>query len=448
MGASQNLVQTSDPSIGGADLDCLPEVPAGRDWKWLAIAVLAGVTVLGFIGRLVLSWYSLGSDDWLLWWGFSGLVGLHGPFNAYAIDSNLNHPPLPLIWSLLALGVAALAHVHFSFIFRLAPIAADAGTCLLLYRIWTSRGGDRRWGWLAAAAFAWNLDAIMDGAYDCNTDNICAFFTLLAAYQFADRRNFYLGGLALAGAINVKIVPVVLIPAFFSLCRDWTDAGRFIKGMAIGAIPFLIVLYVTPVAFIRNVLFYNSMVGEWGLMIFPQYGQYIPLINQPSATVLNWFHAYGKYPMLLIAAGLGVLAWRLRRWDAYQLGALGWCVFLIFTPGWGLQYTVYVVPLMMAVSLGRGTLYGLVAGLYLLAAYAGGWHPGWQDMVPRRDSVAAIVGPMAFNARAWHGTLPLQSVYDGAYHVNPLPVPLAFLAWGILVGFFCLTLWRGIVRRA
>jgi hypothetical protein len=403
----------------GAQLDSVnpPAQEEGREksgWGRLAVGMLVLLTVTGLFARIVLSWYSLGTYDYAGWWGFSSLVAHHGPFKAYALDRTLNHPPLPLLWSGLALGVAKLTKATFPFVFRLAPIAADAGSCILLRRIAQRRGGPL-WGWLAAAAFAWNLGALLDGAYHCNTDNICAFFTLLAAYQLADRRNFFRGGLALAAAINVKIVPVLLIPAFLSLCRDRASAGKFIRGLAIGAVPFLVLLCATPTALIRNVMFYDPAPTEWGLMLFPMYSQYIPVIARQATIATQWFSHYGKYPLLAMSAGLGILSWRLRRWNAYELGALAWCVFLVFTPGWGAQYTVFVAPLLMAANPGRGAVYGLVAGLYLLTAYAG----------------------------PWDGTFPIHSCPPGPPRPNPLMVPLGLLAWGILLGYLGVTLRRG-----
>jgi hypothetical protein len=99
------------------------------------------------------------------------------------------------------------------------------------------------------------------------------------------------------------------------------------------------------------------------------------------------------------------------RWDAYQLGAMAWAAFLLLTPGFGLQYAVFVVPLMLAADLRRGAVYGLVAGLYLLATYAG----------------------------KWDGRLPLESLFAGGLP-NPLPPPIGLVAWALLAGFVAATL--------
>ena len=61
--------------------------------------------------------------------------------------------------------------------------------------------------------------------------------------------------------------------------------------------------------------------------------------TRPPASQLSVFY-------VALAVGVGILSWRLRRWNAYEVGALGWCVFLVFTPGWGAQYTVFVAQSM------------------------------------------------------------------------------------------------------
>ena len=38
----------------------------------------------------------------------------------------------------------------------------------------------------------------------------------------------------------------------------------------------------------------------------------------------------------------------LGRWTRYELGTMGLALFLVLTPGFGVQYLVYVVPLLFA----------------------------------------------------------------------------------------------------
>lgn len=372
------------------------------------ISALFALTLAGVAARLLLSWHSLGSDDWRTWERFATKISDGGLFWAYAWDRDLNHPPLPALWSAAALDlshtqVARGLGASFPFIFRLPMILADAGTCVLLWRIWRGRRDSPVAGWAAAAAFAWNLDAVLVGSFHCNTDNLCAFFALLAAYLVASRGSFIGGGLALAASINVKLVPVLLVPVLLSLCRDRRDVRRFLAGLAVGALPFVPVIVFAGNKFARNALAYTPVSGEWGLMLL-----------LPSRAA-EWYYVWGKGVLLAAVAALAVASWRWRRWDAYRLAAITLALFLLLTPGFGVQYTVYVVPVLLAVDLRWGSVYGLLAGACLLVAYAGGWAGG----------------------------LPLESRMQRLEPPAPL---LGLLAWGVLAAFVARTLRRALSR--
>jgi hypothetical protein len=421
--------------VAPVPVDVPPLRPRPRSrWIWL----LASLTVLGFLVRLAISCISLGSNDQESFRWFGALAITTGPF-AYHLEPVLNHPPIPLVWAAMALLLSVPTDgAAFPFLFRLPAIFADVGSCILLYRIWTARGGNPVWGWLAATALAWNLDAILIGAYHCNTDNLCAFLTLLCAYLLSGGRSAegrsaeatprpLAGGLALAAAINVKLVPILLIPVFFAVAitpnagNRWRSAARFALGLSVGVIPFLFPLALVPAAFIRNVLAYNPAPGEWGIMFF---AMHLPELAIAPAGAHRFAEAYvihGRFLVLGAALAVGVLAlaWRWRHQkiraattqrmpDAYTLGALAWALFLVLTPGFGYQYTVYAVPLLMAVSIRFGWTYGLVAGLFVLSAYAGCW-TNWR--------------------------LPLESRFDGTRRPNPFPVPLGLVAWAMLIAF-------------
>lgn len=379
------------------------------------IAVLVALTALGLLARLILSAVSFGTNDAISWRWFAALTVCTGP-SAYGLEPVLNHPPIPVLWSILSLGITALTDAPFPFVFRLPAIVADAGSCLLLWRVWRGRAGER-WAWVAAAAMAWNLNAVLVGAYHCNTDNVVAFLSLLSAYLLATRDRPGWAGLALAAAINVKIVPVLLVPPLLSACGNWRAVWRFLLGLSAGAIPFLLMFAATP-AFAKNVLGYVPSPGEWGLTFFALNLDHVPLLAGRTSAAVAWLGRDGKYLVFAASAAIGLagLIWR-RRWSAYELAAATVAAFLVLTPGFGVQYTVYAAPLILAVDLRRGAGYGLLAGAYVLAVYAG----------------------------TWDGTLPLASLYTGK--PNPLPVPIGLAAWAALVGFLVGVAAKGFERQ-
>ena len=67
----------------------------------------------------------------------------------------------------------------------------------------------------------------------------------------------------------------------------------------------------------------------------------------------------------------------LGRWNLYEVAAVTLAIFLVFTPGFGVQYTVLVLPLLFAARPRLANVYGLLAGLFLLVVYWAQWPGRW-----------------------------------------------------------------------
>jgi hypothetical protein len=152
-------------------------------------------------------------------------------------------------------------------------------------------------------------------------------------------------------------------------------------------IPFIVVWVGAGLSFARNLFAYNSQANRWGVG-FALYELYL---HEPSRRfaldAMRFYFENGRWFILAAVAMLSFFSWRRRAWDAYELAAVTFSIFLVLTPGFGLQYTVIVAPLLLAVGLRVGTIHGLLCGLFLFIAYAS----------------------------AWTGTVPLQSFYDGPF---------------------------------
>jgi hypothetical protein len=367
------------------------------------ITALALAIVLAMVGRVGLAWYSIGSNDATTWLKFATGVDRRGLAEAYYRYPSLNHPPLPVLWSGMALRLAGSAGTSFYFIFKLPMILADAATCLVLALIW-SRRRDAAHGWLAAAIYATSPVAILVSAYHCNTDSLYVFFSLLGVYH-ATRRQMLLAGLALAAAINVKLVPVLLILPLASLCQSRSELRRLVLGLLAGVPPFMPVLVESGRHFVRNALGYTPYSDRWGIPFF----LYELHEQRPSLRLAHdlmyFYSANGRWLILAAVMLLSFFSWRWRRWNASQLAAMSMAIFLVMAPGFGVQYTVAVLPPLVAVTLGTGLLYSLLAGLFILLVYG----------------------------LNWTGGVPLYSLFDSPY---PMPGPLfGLLAWWVLLVF-------------
>ncbi|HLL55426.1 MAG TPA: glycosyltransferase 87 family protein [Myxococcaceae bacterium] len=371
-------------------------------WPRFAVAALWGVGLLGLAARLVLAWYSVGSNDMTTWAFFTVLIEQRGVGWMYDNVQAFNHPPLMgyLAWGTLWLANATGWPFHFCF--KLPQVLAEAVVVWLLWKRW-SRGGSPLRAAAAVALFGWSLDSILLAAYHGNTDALVALMCLLACYLVEAHGLFFLGGLALGGAINVKLIPVFLVPPLLAGCRG-RELLRFMGGLALGAVPFVPFLLDHGQTFYRNALTYNSNFDNWGLpFLIRQWGE-----RAPSATaerVRELFVATGRYLNLGLILAVSLWArWR-GKGGRYELAAICLSLFLIFTPGFGVQYTVYICPLLFAVSLRWAAAYATLAGVFV----------GWVYYL------------------FWNHGVPAYSQFTSALQFEPALV--GFCAWWVLIGF-------------
>jgi hypothetical protein len=136
--------------------------------------------------------------------------------------------------------------------------------------------------------------------------------------------------------------------------------SRFALGMAVGMLPFVLPLVGVPSEFHRNVLSYGSKPRGWGISRLIAGGQ--GRLELLSVSLQRQFLSWGRY----VALG-GVLAWaifgRVARLDPFRAAALAFAVFLTLTPGFAIQYLVWIVPVLAAASLGYSLRYALLGGL-------------------------------------------------------------------------------------
>lgn len=365
-----------------------------RLWLW-------GLLVAGLLLRIAISWVSIGTNDLFTLQRFAEDITAQGLFRSYGTTPLMNHPPLPMLWAWGGRWLASFDLFPYPFLFRLPVIAADIGSCFLILRIVRRREGPVR-GLVAAVSYSWCLAALLVSGYHCNTDSIYAFFCLLAAYFVAERRAFFYAGLALGAAINIKLIPVCLIPALYALCRKRQEAVYLTLGLALCVLPFVPVLLFAGEGFLTQVVFYSPQMQAWGVLLLLMHLDGV--IDGPGA--MHAYAEYGRFFVLGACILLAVLGWRWRRWDAYQLMALTLMLFLIVTPGFGLQYVVAPLPLMFVSRLREATWFGAIAGVFLLLVYGA----------------------------TWTGTVPVRSLSAGWYPMYAAYMGL--IAYGLLVVCF------------
>lgn len=319
---------------------------------------------IGTLIRVCIAGVSDGTNDARIWYGIASTISQRGLIESYRALQELNHPPLSAIWSWIALQ----AGVWFTMVIKIPAMIGDALSVILLGKIWLERGNIRM---ARASMFGMALSpiAILISGYHCNTDSLYAFFSLLAMYLMGMHRNFLLGGLALGAAINVKLIPVILIPVAFAMCRSWRDALNLFIALAISTVPFLPLVVSAPDAVQRNMLTYAPPLAPWGITHILHDINTHPRFEDASFAVVRHYSYVGRYLILGVVGLLCLVQFLSRRWNSFELATLVYATFLVLAPGFGNQYMVILVPLLLAISVSRSWLYGVLGMGYLLLMY-------------------------------------------------------------------------------
>jgi len=326
------------------------------------------LVALGIGLRLVLAFNTIGTNDMVNWEKFARAIAESGLLNLYAADPDFNHPPIMGLGVLLLVKIADLIGAPFYAVFKGIVVLGDCASILLLFRMWRRRGSTTV-AWQVAALYSLSLLSILVSGYHGNTDSLYGFGALLALSLF-EQRKMLLSGLTLAAALNVKLIPVVLVIPFVLSHTGWRELFRWSWGFALGLLPFAVVTALSSAPFIQNVFLYKPFPENWGLIFFLRLmrannPEYAPVLG----ACLDTFIRFGRYLTLGLIFALTVFNRRSRRLDLAQLLAVSAALFLIFASGFGLQYFALLATLAFAAEPRWGFRLSAVTGVSALLTY-------------------------------------------------------------------------------
>jgi hypothetical protein len=311
------------------------------------------LAIAALIAKIYCAASTIGTSDVVFFYNFARTIHELGLIAMYRITPLFNHTPLVGWFSEAAYvfsGGGPDDDQFFAFYLRLPAIFADFFGVIALLWLREKTG---RPGWWALGLYAASPVAFMVSGYHGNVDSVMAFGVLLAGIACAVDRPA-LCGLCLGFACNIKIVPLLLVPAFFFLWWQRRQAWRFaVAAVLTTLIGWSYPLFTIPGIFLRNVLGYGSIWGVWGITYF------LRLTNVTAfqgMTFSDFTPAQATIEKVLKAAIVILalaIAWRRRKVESveiFQTLALTWAVFFVFTPGFGAQYLAWFAPCFLVAS--------------------------------------------------------------------------------------------------
>jgi hypothetical protein len=380
---ARGQVQASVPLI----LVKAPAVQPRPADRWTAILLAGMVGALAI--KVFLAWTTLGTNDVLVW-QFAAKKALHTDAVRLYTDgvdlfyggrpypqSVFNHPPFMIYLLRFLAWISNSAGIPFAIFFRILTSVADSLSFLLTWTLLQNNLSTRgvSWGEAPGARLGLLLLSvspvnIMVAGFHANSDPLMILFLLSAVWCLEVRESPLLAGCCVGMALNIKIVPLLLLPALLFYLKGWRARASCLTSAAVTAlIPALPCLAAAPRAVAANVLAYNSFPGVWGLGAIWRH--------------LPGFDAFSHYGKFALAAGMVLMAYLINRFDPkpriFEQWGASLLLFLVVTPGFGIQYLYWVTPWIVALGSRAAVLLYLTSGAFMFAVYTywSGGFPWW-----------------------------------------------------------------------
>ncbi|MDP8266635.1 MAG: glycosyltransferase 87 family protein [Candidatus Aceula meridiana] len=322
------------------------------------------------IAKLFFSYNVYGTNDITSWMYFSNINEKYGSFQIYSICPTYNHPPL-MSWILGIIKTISLqTQLSFPFVLRLFPIVADYGSIFVIWKILSSVNIKMRT--LICILCSINPINFLISGFHGNTDPIFIFLILISIYSI-QKEHIFQSGLIFGLSLCVKIVPALLLPMFL-LSID-TNRKRTIFILASLLLPFVVFGPYLIIKFndlCQNIFLYNSLPRLWGI----QHILSSIASNQALApSMQKLFFVILKYHTLLGRLFLAVTILFLSKILTQKKIPLAegcfliFSLFLIITPGFGIQYLSWLSYFAVIATPFLGTIYLLIGGIFLYRVY-------------------------------------------------------------------------------
>jgi hypothetical protein len=325
---------------------------------------IIGAAVVALFLKLVIAYNTIGTNDAVSFYVFARSLTDHGLQWTYLRGAEwlpvapiFNHPPLTAYYLKL---IAYLSHtpvlqtwgVSFPFLLRLPGIVADLIVIGVLFRF-SRRGALFCIPSSALSLFALSPVALMVSGFHGNTDSVMVMLLVLATVACLKSRPL-LCGIFLGLSVQIKVIPFLFLPIFLLVWPQRRDLIRFC--VSFGAICVVLCaepLTEFPFLYAKNVLFYGSFWGSWGLTYW------LRLTGLPAFSHINFMNLSEAQTIvaailkILIVTAVVAIAWRRR-----SLGTAGvarsigyaWIIFFALSPGACPQYMVWLAPFALLLS--------------------------------------------------------------------------------------------------
>ena len=365
----------------------VPGAPTrGNTGRAFRIAILAAASI-----RLVIASSTFGTNDALIWTQLADLINENGLVDVYALTPYMNHPPLPALYMAGARAWATSVEIPFAFALKLPALVGDGLSATAIYLAQRSATNVQR-ARRSVMWFLFNPAVIALSAFHGNTDSFYAGLIALAVTLLWRRPAT--AGLLVAAALNIKLLPLVLVPAVL-VAMPTSGRRRFAGGLTVGIVPFVALAAIAPWS-VERILGYSPVRETWGLAGLARIHPDLQSFSD-SATI------HGRWLLAVATIVVAVTVWK-RGVSPARAALMAHVAFLVVMPGFGIQYFALLIPLGMLVRVRHQAWLVASASAFVVVLYVTKLQDFWPANAVYDDPipvVAAIFGYIAWAVMVW-----------------------------------------------
>jgi hypothetical protein len=215
---------------------------------------------------------------------------------------------------------------------------------------------------------------------------------LLTIYLL-EKKNIVAGGIVYALSMCIKIVPLAVAPFIFFYLRSKKDRAVLLLILfTVFVVVFLPYLIFDHRSLIKNIFQYGGIKGIWGFGHLMRYvifnDHYSFLLRQILANIFICHALFFFIPFLALTVFWAGYFMNHRIINLVEACFFVYGFFLIFTPGFGIQYLSWLSLFAVMVNPFLGACYVLIGGMFIFRVYG-----YWGGTVPPYYANSVKFGP-------------------------------------------------------
>lgn len=352
------------------------------------------------------------------WWVGSIVTAGQNVYRAPFAQGRYPYPPLHAYLSALLYLISSHARSTFLFFDKALPAACGVALSLVVWAAACRLGYAREKAFLCGLLYALNPLAMLVTGYHGQFEEIPLLgvglaYLLLLHEEEGRLYPLLLSALALGVAVAYKTWPLLFLPPLVLLVPRWP---RRLLYVAIVPLPLATSLALFGLFFGRSglgdavsrMISYSGSTGFcWG------YGSLVqPCWIHPTMLSAN-LGSHQLTTRLLLVALLVCAAFVLLRRRPLEGMVLLPLTFYLFCPGWGPNYSVWVVPFLILLAPALGRLYTLAILPSVASTYADSLYAAYQHVDFSWDVLKPIEAILGFSAWLAIAVLMGRIAYTG-----------------------------------